>query len=305
MKNYVKSILFVTIFIFLSIILTIFLAPFDKEHSLYELASYDILEEPRNTIDAIVLGDSLIYSSINPMQIWNDFGFTVYDCAEPAYFIKEAYKYLKVAIETQQPKVVIMEANMLFRDEKNYPWYDIQLKKASKLIPIYKFHNNWKSLLVNKDANNSNKGYKLIKKVESSTNYDYMKYSEDIREFPGNNLKHFKKIVELCKKNKIKFLLISTPSQISANYPRRNASEKIANELGLEYIDLNLDNPLNIDWTRETKDKGGHLNYWGARKVSQFIGDYLKNTRLLSDKREDDLYQSWHEAYKIFKNSIN
>ena len=63
----------------------------------------------------------------------------------------------------------------------------------------------------------------------------------------------------------------------------------------LEYYDLNeLDM---IDWSKETRDGGEHLNYNGAKKVSNYLGEYIKNTGLVEDHRGDKKYASWQEAY--------
>lgn len=308
MKNVLKSILFAFILLVLVETITFLFLPNInlKKYGIYNTAAYDILEEKEDTIDVVALGDSLIYSSINPMQIWNDYGYTVYDCAEPAQIISDAYENLKVAIDSQHPKVVLFEANVLFRDPKKKAWYHHVIKRIQNFVPIYKYHNNWKKLFLDNDDKswiNSNKGYKYITKIDGSTNKNYMKYSTTVRKIPEGNLEYFEKILKLCEENNIKFVLVSTPSQVSYNYPRLTAATQLAEKMNFEYIDFNLDNPLNIDWTIETKDNGGHLNYLGAQKVSTFLGDYLNKIGLLEDHREDSKYNSWHDAYLIFKNS--
>lgn len=306
MKNVLKCLLF-GIILFLLVELEAFLLMPNKglkKYSFYEKAAFNILEEEPDTVDVIALGDSLIYSSINPLQIWHEYGFTIYDCAEPAYFMKDAYHNLKVSIASQSPKIVLMEANMLFRDVKNYPWYVKLEKKLEKFVPIEKYHNNWKKIITNsKEGSDINKGYKYITKVVPSKNYNYMKYSDEFRKIPGDNLEYFKKIVQLAKDNNVKFVLISTPSQESYNYPRRRTAEKLSKEMDFDFVDLNLNDPVKIDWTKETKDKGGHLNYLGAIKVSKYIGAYLDSLNLLEDHRNDEKYESWNTAYNKFKNS--
>ena len=84
-----------------------------------------------------------------------------------------------------------------------------------------------------------------------------------------------------------------------------DADEKLAKELGVEYLDLNLmRRQIPINWRLETKDKGDHLNYSGATKVSVFLAKYLQKTELFKDKRNDGAYSQWHDAVKQFNESI-
>ncbi len=307
MKNVVKSIIFVAILFLLVEFLTFVCLPNEnvKKYGIYKTASYDILLEKNNTIDILAIGDSLIYTSINPMQLWNEYGYTSYDCAEPAQLIRDVYKNLEVAVDSQKPKLVFMEANVLFRDPKKLAWYKHVGKKIQALLPIYKYHDNWKKLIYANDNDwiNSTKGFRYITKIKGSKNYNYMEYSEDTRKIPTSNMKYFEKILKLCKDNNIKFVLISTPSQVSYNYPRYSTVKKLSEKLNFEYLDLNLDNNVDIDWTRETKDVGGHLNYLGAEKVTKFLGEYIKNLNIVEDHREDSNYSSWFDAYMIYENN--
>lgn len=304
MKNVLKSLLFIIILFILVESIIFYLIPTKgfRRYSLYEKAAFDIITEPRDTVDVIALGDSLIYTSINPMQIWHDYGFTVYDCAKPAYFMKDAYEHLSVAIEHHHPKIVLMETNMLFRNVNNYPWANKIGRKLNNIAPISKYHNNWKNLFSTKEVGtkNSFKGYNYITTTKPSTNYNYMGSSNKVREIPEDNLYYIKKIIELCKENNIKFIFVSTPSQTSCNAARRNASLKLSSEMEVDFLDLNVDEKVDIDWTKETKDKGSHLNYLGAIKVSKYLGSYLNNLNILKDHRGDSKYDLWDEAYNKY-----
>ena len=57
------------------------------------------------------------------MIIWNNYGYTVFDLASAAQVINDSYKDLEYAVDTQNPKVVIFEADVLFRNPKKVPWY--------------------------------------------------------------------------------------------------------------------------------------------------------------------------------------
>ena len=71
----------------------------------------------------------------------------------------------------------------------------------------------------------------------------------------------------------------------------------------LAYLNLNLVDELNINWEKETKDRGDHLNYSGAKKVSDFIGSYLQSFDLLTNHKNEKGYEEWDRAVKYYMNN--
>lgn len=51
----------------------------------------------------------------------------------------------------------------------------------------------------------------------------------------------------------------------------------VANELQISFLDLQYDFDIGIDWDKDSYDKGGHLNYRGAQKLTSFFSNYLKD----------------------------
>ena len=300
MKKVFKSIIFVVILITLIQIINILLIP---KYEIFNPVNYEISGEKDNSIDAIFLGDSLVYSSVSPMVIWNEYGFTSFDCAEPAQLISEGYKYLDFAVKRQSPKIVVMESNILFRDPKNKTENAEIAQAFKKYAAIGTYHDNWKKYLDKGSMDkwiNPDKGYKYITKIKGAKKQEYIKFSNRYRPIPKENLYYFNKIIELCKINNIKLVLVSFPSQKSWGYRKHNSTLKIAKENKLEFIDLNLLD-LGIDWKKDTKDRGSHLNYLGSKKVSTYIGGYLRQTKILTDHRNDKEYNDWHKAYNIYQ----
>ena len=76
------------------------------------------------------------------MEIWNEYGYTSFDCSESAQITKNAYKQLEIAFEQQKPKIVLMESNVLFRNPANQDIFDKIAYKIKYLFPIIMHHNN-------------------------------------------------------------------------------------------------------------------------------------------------------------------
>ena len=78
--------------------------------------------------------------------------------------------------------------------------------------------------------------------------------------------------------------------------------QQYADENGIPFIDFNLlEKQLKIDWKKDTRDKGMHLNAYGAKKVSDYMGKYLTEHYSLPDLRSDKkLSEQWEEDYQEY-----
>ena len=267
----------------------------------YNKTKYDLLNEEDNTIDVIFLGDSLVYNGISPMYIWNEYGYTSYDCAVPAATSKEIYNYAKVIVESQKPKLVFVEGDVLFRKMNSTRAYKYKFLDLKKHFPLFIFHNNWKQL--GKDEwINPYKGFKYSSKVKGPERKRNMKKTNKSSKIEPINAEYYEKMIKLFKDNGIEVIMIENPT-ITWNYKKHNSVEKFALKNNIETIDLNLED-LKIDWAKETKDKGVHMNYLGARKVTKYFAEYIKEKNVVEDHRNDSKYDSWHKAYEIYKNRL-
>ena len=79
----------------------------------------------------------------------------------------------------------------------------------------------------------------------------------------------------------------------------------LLDDLGIDFIDMNLlTEEIPIDWNHDTRDKGDHLNYKGACKVTTYLASYLNNTGLFTSHKEDPEFSDWVEDYKLFEEEI-
>ncbi len=280
-----------------------------SEFGMEEAQANGILGEKENTIDVLVLGDSESYSAITPMQIWKDAGYTAYVCGTSAQSLNYTSVLLRRAFEKQQPKVVILETNAIYRKISSNQAVGTEL---ANYFSVFQYHNRWKSLGLHDFTGKAKftwtddyKGYRYRTKVDPARQKEYMKPTDKVAEIPALNIQYVREMKQFCDENGSRLVLVSTPSTVNWNFQRHNGIQKLANDIGCEYIDLNLMNDrIQIDWSKDTRDKGDHLNHFGAVKVSRFLSEYLKETGLLTDHREDPAYAKWNDSLKKYETIV-
>ena len=280
-----------------------------SEFGMEEAQANGILGEKENTIDVLVLGDSESYSAITPMQIWKDAGYTAYVCGTSAQALNYTSVLLRRAFEKQQPKVVILETNAIYRKISSNQAVGTEL---ANYFSVFQYHNRWKSLGLHDFTGKAKftwtddyKGYRYRTKVDPARQKEYMKPTDKAAGIPNLNIQYVREMKQFCDENGSRLVLVSTPSTVNWNFQRHNGIQKLANDIGCEYMDLNLMNDrIQIDWSKDTRDKGDHLNHFGAVKVSRFLSEYLKGTGLLTDHREDPAYAKWNDSLKKYETAV-
>lgn len=265
---------------------------------------YRILREPENSIDVVVVGDSLSYTSVSPMELWKEYGITSYICGQSGQTTQESFHMLKEVFKKQSPRVIVMEAHALFKEQSGSKGIkEILGEAANYYFPLIRNHNIWKCILTGKRyQEESYKGFSFRCDVKPYTKGAYMKKSAKMKEIPSNSLIYMKKIQKLCRKNGAKLLLYSAPSPVNYSYAKHNSIQKYAKEHSVEYLDMNLElDKIGIDWKTDSLDNGDHLNLRGAQKTTAYLGQYLKKYQNLVDHREDLTYHSWNNLYAKYR----
>lgn len=280
------------------------------EGNIHDQAANGILSEAENSIDLLVLGDSETYCSIVPLRLWQKQGITSYICGTSSQKLCYSEEFLHKAFRNQSPKLVILETNAIYRE---FSLSDEILHKADRLLPVFRYHDRWKTF-GDRDASLSakysymegSKGYMYNVSVDPADTSDYMKPDSKVKTVSKRNADYVKSIKEYCDENGAEFLLLSTPSTKNWNFERHNGIVQLAEELGVEYIDMNVpDAGVSINWTHDTRDKGNHLNFYGAIKVTDWLGSYFREQGILEDHREDAQYsETWNSDTAYFCEAV-
>lgn len=266
----------------------------------------NIAKEKSDSIDVFFLGDSMAYSGFSPIQMWNEQGFTSYIGAINAQRLCDGYAILKSTLQKQSPEVIVLETNCLYRyagieQDKDDKVFNL----AGRIFPVLKYHSRWKDILcscgLDLEINDEvkTKGFRERSGVMAYNGGNYMAETDRVKKVPEISEKYLEQIEKLCAEHGAKLIFVSSPSAKNWNYAKHNGTKAYADEHGIPFVDLNLmTEELGIDWKKDTKDGGDHLNKYGARKVSEYVGSYLKEHYDLPDRRKQDGYSDWAKQEK-------
>ncbi len=277
-----------------------------KEFGMRDVKANGILGEPDNTVEVLVIGDSEAYSAVAPMYLWEHYGIPAYNCSTKAQQLCYTVSLLQQAFDTQKPKVVLLETNAIYR---KITGMELMLNVSRETLPVFYFHDRWKSLNVNDFSGrveytwtDDSKGYLYNTKICPANTRGYMKPNNAAQEIAWLNRQYVLRVAEICRENGAELVLFSVPSTKCWNYKRHNGIQELADEMQVPYVDMNLlTEEVPIDWSKDTRDYGDHMNYNGAKKVTGYLGKYLSETYPLSDYRTAEAYVKWNDCLARWK----
>ncbi len=309
-KKLLYSLTFITGLALILIVISVFVTPKKEVYnvSAFEQKVTDLSAEKNNTIDLVFLGDSEVYSAYSPLQMYHENGFTSYVCATSAQRLCDTYAMVREIFKTQNPDIVVLETNCFFRyGGLNEKTGDTVMDGILKYIPAMKYHTRIKYLFEPATDKNeaSMKGFRYRTDIKPYHGGTWMQKTEIAEEIRTENMNYFEKIYDYIAEHGSRLVFVTTPSPDCHNYMKHNAIKKISEKYNIDYIDLNLvAEEIGIDWKNETRDGGNHLNYNGAKKVSEYFGKKLSETYGLPDHREDPEYEDWSFEFKKYADTV-
>lgn len=280
----------------------------DAEHGMIDPVANGMLGESKDSIDVLFVGDSEVYASFSPLQMWHERGFTAYDSSTDAQVVLYSDTLLKRAFTKQSPRVVVFETDSFYF---NFSLGEVLFRIAADQFPVFDYHDRWKSMTPadfvetpQATWSDPNKGFEIKMGVAPVPPEDLAAYgtpSDEIEEIPSKNQFWLRMMVDFCHDHGATPVFMSAPSPFNWSMARHNGIQACADELGVTHYDLNLiQKEIGIDWRRDTSDAGDHLNYYGAEKVSRYVGELLSKTYELKDRRSDPAYATWHTSYEAY-----
>lgn len=328
MKKCFKIILFMGfLFCFIYMLLNILRLKLDEADTMKIF-----YEQPQNSIDVLALGSSHVFGSVNPAILWEEYGISAFDLCAAGSNTTVSYYYLKEALKTQKPKVVILGVNIVtdnieeFGGEVAYMWTggmkfsknkinlvrDITTEDSIDVILEFPISHirldelGFKDFLPYK-GDDYHRGYKGNRIFWGNIADEEIidNYTDKIGNIPENTKEMLDKIIKLSYEYNFELILYVSPALRSQEeWESINAIEIMAIEKGIKFINCYTNNNLiKIDYALDLNDKE-HVNYLGNIKTTKYIGEYLNNEYNLPDHRGDKAYETWDLCLQDYKIAI-
>ena len=270
-------------------------------------------QEPKNSIDVIFVGSSLVFCDIIPAEIYADCGVTSYLAAAPSQVMAASYYSIREACRTQAPKAIFLELSGLFfslqeefsvENAVMLPWGVNRLgaslhavppdRRGDALLPVLAFHDRWSSLTVGELKE------KCRREIDLSAGFEYYGEAEPQRKFSYRQYEavyandcfpYLEKTAAFCRERGIALYLYLAPTmsrippEVMAMLERDLAALPVA-----EYLNFNEEGAfaaLRLDPERDWLDDQ-HLNAAGAKKFSACLADILRGRGFMPTDNEDE-----------------
>lgn len=284
--------------------------------------------------DVLFFGTSHVINGIFPMQLWEDYGITSYNFGGHGSSIAMSYWIMRNAVRYHKPKVAVLDVSLAEQNSKemgtidfahlsldSFPLSSTKIKgvmdvypddpasQTRLLWPLFVYHERWPELKKNdlqkgvlglRDVTRE-KGAESRVWVERQTVQHTILPETDMIGEDTVALQYVRKFIDFCHDNDIQPVLTFVP--FPAPEERQMASNRaslIAEETGTPFLDM-LEEDI-VDFDIDCFDPESHLNPSGARKVTDFLGNYFsKNCNLTSHKDDAAYADLWDRDYSAYK----
>lgn len=289
---------------------------------IYGLTKFYELEE--DSFDVLILGSSHAFEDFNTGTLWDEYGMASYVLAGSVQPMWNTYYYLREALKTQNPELIVLEGycttfSSEYIDDSRIIKNNFGLKasqdkidsiKASApkerwyefLLEYMQYHTRYNELssadFLQNQGNRLYDDWKGFGCNMVTTSYDTWVDAKEITDRAAlyeKTEEYYRKTIELAKENDIPIVVVISPYAGLGQWDQQifNTASDIAGEYGVDCLNCNLLlDEIGIDWKTDAADVG-HLNYRGSQKYSNYIGNWLKENFIISDRRGDDRYDSW------------
>ncbi len=291
--------------------------------------------ERAQDVDVLFFGSSHALNAVYPMELWHDYGITAYNFGIYNCTIPVSYWTLRCALETCTPKLVVVDIDdvdvqdklngssadlhtaldgipltktkaqaiedlmddPMLMDEEGHHYSEL---KSEFYFPLALYHSRWSSLKPEdfSPRYNAQLGADMVSGVSEPAEYSI---TSDVAFEEGYGFEYLRQLIALCQQQGIEVLLVNLPYPAQDDRDQRfsNAVYYLAQDCGVEYIDFVYLDQI-VDYGTDCYDSASHLNASGARKVTDYLGAFIRDVYGVEDHRAQARYASWDADYDAY-----
>lgn len=299
---------------------------------IYDVTKFYELDD--NTVDVLFLGSSHAFEDINTGTLWDEYGMSSYVLAGSTQPMWNTYFYLKEALKTQRPGLIVLEGyctifswefiddSRIIKNNYGLHWSKDKIESLKISSPkerwkeffleYTQYHTRYNELTSAdflKDQGNPlytawkgfgcNMATKPLKQIDVANVSDRAPLLEKTE-------KYYRATIELALENDIPIIVVISPyAGINVQDQQMfNTANDIAEEYNVPFLNCNLiSKEIGIDWAVDAADPD-HLNYRGNQKFSKYIGEYIVDNYEITDHRGEDNYSSWQDDANYIRQMI-
>ena len=268
---------------------------------------------PKNSVEVMIYGSSHAFRGVSTEELYTKYGIGAYNYAWNWQMIDTTKLFIEDSLVYQKPKVVLIDTYHIDLVHRNSdPTAEIFTSKYLRnkgsvreyikksfgsnyksyigyYFPMLIFHENWNVLTKNNFDTTyigvdqiRDMGYCKTDGIMPLKRSDF--YIKGQSGLSANAKEELESIVSLCKDNNIKIVFFTIP--FYGNNAYHDLMKEYAENNDCIYVDFfELFDEVGFDVEKDFFD-GGHLNVYGAEKVSDYLGKVLKENYELTDMRE-------------------
>lgn len=304
-------------------------------------AKYKEFFDQEENFDVLFMGTSHVINGVYPMELWDDYGIISYNFGGHANQIPTTYWVMRNALDYTTPQLVVVDCWGLSSDIKGYDAFsylhlslDAFPLSTTKVQAVWDllddpvmdemvasgttresdeprtkiglvwdysvYHSRWNEI-GQRDFEPSGSIEKGAE-IRTNVNPGVLNKIDQGKKFEQDSVgvEYIYRTIEECQSRGIDILLIYLPfpageqSQMEAN-----RVYDIAEKYQINYINF-LDMDV-VDYQTDCYDADSHLNPSGARKVTEYLGQYITENYDVDDQRKNQEYSFWHEDYNEYQ----
>lgn len=280
--------------------------------------------------DVLFMGSSHVVNGVFPMELWEDYGIVSYNFGGHGNQMGTSYWVMKNALDYATPKLMVIDVFGVHEQMKRsvtaeqmheafdaFPMSETKYHMVQDLFDdeteeVYasrweyfwdfgKYHSRWNDLKAEDFQRPLNKEKGAESRIDVAVPADYPICSkEEVLQEDTLAMEYLCKMIEECQERGIEVLLTHLPYPSEPGYQiAANSVYKIAEKYDVNYINFVHMNHV-VDYATDCYDVSSHLNPSGARKVTEYLGDYIMSHYDIPDRRDDADYEQWQEDYAAY-----